>query len=322
MAVFSGHATRIPGSFHAKRRRIRLAVLLSGMTAVATIAAVVATIAGAGPFASMAQGSVSRSRIASAWKTGDYAAVFEISGEALALRPVDPFILAFRGFSAFYRSLALVEREQREPLLDEAVFSLRKAIAASRTLPVRGEIEYILGKAYYHKGPDYYDLAVESLGRSREFGHDAPDMHEYLGALHAGLGEYDKAVDSFEAALARGKSDLLAFSAAKANVEAGDLNRAEALLSELVDTGTDALVRENGMLLLAEILRTKKEYRAAEDRLLRIVEGNPESASAFHLLGLVYQDTGDAIRARAAWRKAVAVDPMHVASRQKLAERQ
>ena len=48
----------------------------------------------------------------------------------------------------------LPEGEDRAALVDEAVVSLRKALATGGGMP-KAQVEYVLGKAYYDKGDSY-----------------------------------------------------------------------------------------------------------------------------------------------------------------------
>lgn len=275
-----------------------------------------------GPFTSgLPYQNVSRSRILGAWKNRDYGSVLQMTADSLASRPVDPFYLVFSGLSAFYRALSLPEGEERSLLLDTCVVTIRKAIATGRGNPVKAQAEYVLGKAYYHKGPSYQDLAARYMQRSLTDGYLAGDSHEYLGVIHAGLGQYAEATAHFEKALATDRSDLLLLAAARAWQDSGNIEKAETLYKEILSAGVDAMIREKAALLLGNIYLERKDYKAAEAGMQAVLAKNPESADAWYVLGLVQQERGDQVRARAAWRKAVSIDPMHAGSRQKLREK-
>jgi Tfp pilus assembly protein PilF len=182
-------------------------------------------------------------------------------------------------------------------------------------------MEYVLGKAYYHKGDPYFDEAVKYLEASIASGYAATDAHEYLALAYAGLGEKEKAVANFEAALSVKRTDLLLLAAARALLDANSGEKAESLLVEAISAGTDELVREKCRFLLGDIFRSRGDVQRAEEQYSLILEKDPESAEAHYRLGLIYQERGDPLRARAEWRKAVALDPMHAAARQKLTEK-
>ena len=138
---------------------------------------------------------------------------------------------------------------------------------------------------------------------------------------YAGLGEKEKAVKSFELALEKSRADLLLIAAAAAYADSGDNVKAEALLLEVIAKGKDELAKENGRFALGDIYKMRGDYARAEEQYALILAKDSSSAEAHYRLGLVSQLRGDPIKARAEWRKAVSIDPMHAAARQKLSEK-
>ena len=81
-------------------------------------------------------------------------------------RPLDPFRLVLRGFASFYPGVGETDGEIRIRYMDDAVFLpsegpdfLFRTVHGPRYL-------YVLGKAYYQKGPYYMDEAVTVPGGS------------------------------------------------------------------------------------------------------------------------------------------------------------
>ena len=138
---------------------------------------------------------------------------------------------------------------------------------------------------------------------------------------YAGLGETAAAIANFEAVLAKSRSEQLLLAAARAYLDAGAGEKAQTLLLEAVESGTDELTRAKCRFLLGEIYAAKGDAAAAERQYSLILEKDPDSAEAHYRLGLLYQGRGDPVRARAEWRRAVNLDPMHAAARQKLTEK-
>jgi tetratricopeptide (TPR) repeat protein len=233
---------------------------------------------------------------------------------------MDAFYLSFRGLASFYKGMDLPEGEDRAALVDEAIVSLRKALAVGGGMP-KAQVEYVLGKAYYIKGDSYYDEAVKYLEQSIASGYLASDSREYLALSYVGLGDPAKAVTSFEIALEHSRADLLLIAAAKAYVDAKDPIKAEALLLEAIANGKDDVAKESGRFLLGDIYRARGDLDKAEEQYGLILGKDVASAEAHYRLGLVAQAKGDPVRARAEWRKAVSIDPMHAAARQKLSEK-
>ncbi len=259
-------------------------------------------------------------RVLEAWSEKDYEKVLTLSAEGLEFRPLDPFFLVMKGFASFYRGVGETDGEIRLRYMDDAVFALRKAMT-SANVPFRPQVLYVLGKSYYHKGPFYMDEAVRFLESSLAEGYPAGDTLEYAAVAYSSLGSHQKSVEAFERALAAGKTDLLLLAASRAYLRAEQPEKAEIAALEALSMTEDAVVREKSRFLLGELYIGRKDYRQAEKQYNLVLETNPDSADAHYRLGLIWQERGDSVRARAEWRKAVFLDPMHTAARQKLAER-
>lgn len=317
------------GSYLAQRRRKRITRALAVVAALSLCAGVLVRLQRSGAISAIAASRpVPKKKVLAAWEGRQWDEVRAASVASLIAAPLDPFFLGFGGLASFYKAMDLPEGEDRVALLDESVTSIRKAlVVAGRSTP-RAQLEYVLGKAYYHKGSAYFDMAVKYIEASLSAGYSAADSREYLALAYAGLGVKEKAVSNFESALAaaagdeaRGRPELLLLAAARAHLDAGAQDKAEALLIEAVTKGSDELAREKCRFLLGDIYQSKGDQARAEEQYSLILDKDPESAEAHYRLGLVYQGRGDPIRARSEWRKAVALDPMHAAARQKLAEK-
>jgi len=321
MKIFPRRLDQHTGGYLAQRRRKRTSILLAVAAAACLITATIVHLGRSGRLVSAKAKPVSKQSILDDWDAKKWDEVRADSLASLAAAPLDSFYLGFKGLASFYKAMELPEGEDRAALLDESIFSIRKAlVVAGRSAP-RAQMEYVLGKAYYHKGASYYDEAVKYIEASLLSGFSAADSREYLALAYAGLGQKDKAVSNFEAALTVKKTDLLLLAAARAQLDAGAADKAEALLLEAISMGTDELAREKCRFLLGEIYQSRGDGLRAEEQYSLILKKDSESAEAHYRLGLVFQERGDQMRARAEWRKAVALDPMHAASRQKLTEK-
>jgi tetratricopeptide (TPR) repeat protein len=321
MESFSRTLDNYTGSYLAKRRRRRAAIALALLASFALLGAIAVRLGKSGAFAKMsATQAVPKRKITADWDAHKWDLVRNEALSSLSAKPLDAFYLSFRGLAAYYKGMELPEGEERAALVDESIASLRKALATGGTLP-RAQVQYVLGKAYFNKGDSYLDEAAKFLELSIASGYIGTDSREYLALSYVGLGEKEKAVHNFEAALGRSRADLLLIAAAKAYIENAEPVKAEALLLELIASGKDDLAKENGRFLLSDILLARGDSAKAEEQLSLILAKDPSSAEAHYRLGLAYQARGDSIKARAEWRKAVSLDPMHAASRQKLSEK-
>ena len=264
---------------------------------------------------------IAKTRILELWAARDYESVLSACDHTLAIDPLDSFYLAFKGFALFYSAMAEPDTDLRLPLIDSSIFALRRALI-DVTSTLEGNILYILGKAYYHKGVDYHDNALEYLEAATRSGAEASDIWEYmaLASYQAGLIELSVEYFSQAVALTPGSPELL-LAAALANYESGNYARAEGLAIDAAEKASDAYLRERCMFLLGNVYRVTGRLAEALQRYDAIKANNPESADAWYYEGLIFQQMSEAIKARASWRRAVAIDPMHQGARQKLAER-
>ncbi|HTX71891.1 MAG TPA: tetratricopeptide repeat protein [Rectinemataceae bacterium] len=309
------------GSYLVRRRRKRLAILLAVCAASIAGAAIIIELSRSGVLhARSASRPVPKQELLAAWNVKNWDKVIAGCTSSLDSAPLDPFYLMFKGFSSFYKALELPEGDDRTSLIDNSVATLRKALATGRRLP-RAEVDYVLAKAYYQKGPSYLDESVKYMEAALAGGYKASDSREYLAMAYAGLGDKTKSVQNFQAALEQSRAELLLLAAAKAYDDSGDAATAESLLLEALASGKDALVDEKCHFLLGDIYRSQGQGPKAEEQYNQILEKNQDSAEAHYRLGLVYQDRGETVRARAEWRKAVSIDPTNAAAREKLTEK-
>lgn len=303
-----------------KLRRLRL---LKGILVVmAVIAVVVFSVFALKKLASRnTVPKASQQSIVELWSQKDYKAVYDASCSTLEAVPLDPFMLVFKGISAFYLGLAESDGEQRSLKIDDAIFSIRKALLNPK-VPLKPEASYILGKAYFHKGIDYYNEAITYLEEANTLGYAQSDTWEYLALASQGTGQMVQSIRYYEKALLdKPLSPELMLASANVNAAMGNVDRAESLASQAMAITDDEYLGERCGFLLGDLYRNSGRLDLALERYEAIKVKNPQSADAWYYQGLVLSSSGDPIGARAAWRKAISVDPMHSGARQKLSER-
>jgi len=309
------------GSYAEKRKRARRLAFLSTLAVFLVISLIGWRLTKSGFFSRLSEGQKTpKSSILTFWENRDWDLVFSASDDSLAIAPLDSFYLGFKGLAAFYKGIELPEGSDRDILINAAIVALRKALAVGGTIP-KAQFEYVLGKAYYYKGQSYWDASIRYLEAASIDGYEGADSQEYLAVAFAGLGENERSATAFESALQKSRAEGLLIAAAKAYTDLGKLDRAEAFLDEALSTGADSLLRTKARFLLADLCARKGDTNKAEELILAILQDDADSPEAHFRLGLLYQERGDPVRARAEWRKAVSIDPMHAASRQKLAEK-
>ena len=248
------------------------------------------------------------------WNSGDYDSIIMRCEESLKRDPMDTDALVFKGLSCFYKAVSEISLEDKIPFYDEAIVALRRARLSGNSDWV-GEIDYILGKTYFHKGKYYYDLSVKYLEASLREGFKGGDSYEYLGIAYTELEHPGRGIEWFLKALAEQQTDLLLLTIAQSYIRLQEYDSAEEYLLQAVETTEEISIEKKSRFLLGEIYTGRQEYSEAEVQYSRILELDSESADAHFYLGEVYLAMGDRIKARAKWREALRYDPAHYAAR-------
>ena len=245
---------------------------------------------------------------------GRYGEVLNWSAEILANEPLDSQALLFRGIAHFYVALAAADRAVSGeggtgPGLDEAIVALRRA-RLDENLRYRTESAYLLGKAYYHKGSYYYDAAIRYLTESLRGG-ARDDVHEYLGMAHVRTGDLDTGMEHFSLALERNPNALLYLSVGQLLQRMERPEEALQHFEAAVERAADQAVETRARFMLGALLLENHRYTAARDQYQRILEIDPASADAHVFLGDAHAGLGNAVQARAEWRRARSIDEQH-----------
>ncbi len=251
------------------------------------------------------------------WNNGSYDEILANGQEELKRLPLDAGTLVFSGFAAFHKGVAEVTMEKKLPLINQAVVSLRKALLLPH-VPLQPEIHYILGKAYFHKGKFYSDLSIEHLLRARDMGYNASDMNEYLGLAYSLVGRFAEASEFFLKAVERAPSDLLLWTLGQTYFQMQRHDDAVRYLRLSIEKTKDRALEQRCRFLLGEIFTKTKQYPLAQAEYQVILEKNPNSADAHFYLGEIALALGNKEGARAEWRRAFKIDPLHFNANQRL----
>ncbi|MCL2480919.1 MAG: hypothetical protein FWF38_04350, partial [Spirochaetaceae bacterium] len=160
------------------------------------------------------------------WENQKYMELINYCDSLLEHSPAAADFLVFRGFASFYEGNSKVNYEDRLPFIDDSVFYLRKALVFDNE-KMRPQINYVLGRSYYHKGKYYADLSVKYLEKSVDEGYIGKDSYEYLALAHAELGNKEKSAYFFELAAENNPSDILFSLLAQIYIDLGSLSQAE-----------------------------------------------------------------------------------------------
>jgi len=246
------------------------------------------------------------------WEQGSWKDAYETSKDALALKPMDTFYLTINGFAAYQSAMAQVNNVEALEFIDQSIWSLRRALLGKNT-DKEGRIRYVLGKAYYAKGPDYADLSVRYLEEAKSAPFYAGDLNEYLGLAYAAIRDYQKSVEALTLSLDSDKndadSDLLLMHIAQSYMGLEEWETAKSYLIRCASASRDTGLALKSRLLLGKVLRNSGDLDGAIAAFDSVLDESGENAEAAYELGEIYASRGEMIRARAAWRRAHRSDP-------------
>jgi tetratricopeptide (TPR) repeat protein len=264
------------------------------------------------------------------WDEGLYDKAFELSRVDLENNPTDYFLLTIHGFAAYQLAIAQINSFDTLAYVDECIWSLRKALQL-KPGSNDGRLQYVLGKAYYRKGPGYEDLAIQYLEEARNLSYTAVDIPEHLGLLYAATQDYRASVEAFSLALnpdaegeGRGGEEIppehLLLAMARSYIALEEPENAVAYLVRCMEISRDSNTIIAVRLLLGDILAKAGKLNDAEAQYQAILDEDGENAEAHYQLGELYYARGNVTRARAELRSALKIDPAHEPARERWAQ--
>src|SRR5574344_2166362 len=258
------------------------------------------------------------------WHSYDYQGVYDTAGRILNKKPLHNTARTFRGYSAFFLAVSQTDNTQAQTYLDDTINNLRVALQSAKKSSV-GQIEYMLGKAYFYKDSmsSYYyyaDLAVKYLKKSIENNYHSNDTSEYLGLSYAALGDTQSSIASFTEALLVRESDTLLLAIAEQYYKAGTGSAAKQYLNRVNEISQNEDIITRSHVLLGNIYINENNYSDAEKEFNTMLEKNENSADAHYGLGVLYEKQENLVKARSEWRKCLRIQVNHPGAIQKMAE--
>jgi tetratricopeptide (TPR) repeat protein len=247
------------------------------------------------------------------WESGEYDKVSEVTDRIFNDDPMDKTSLVLGGFAQFYQGVYEIDAERKQTHMDRSVVLLRKALLHQRP-PMQAQVFYVLGKAYFHKGSNYYDLAVEYIEDSLDAGYVASDSYEYLTVAYGELDMLEKSAETLHSAIELNPNDLLYFSLGETYFQMQRYDDALGYYDTAIHMSDDEYLEQQARFRIGEIYLDQGFFEESEAQIQRVLDENPRSAQAHYLLGELSNARGDHERARFYWREAVRIDPGHIDS--------
>jgi tetratricopeptide (TPR) repeat protein len=231
------------------------------------------------------------------WEDGMYEETYHLAAGELEKNPMDFSLLTIYGFSSYQLALAQINSYDTQVYIDDCINSLRKVLLL-RNAAKDARIFYVLGKAYFVKGPYYADLAVEYLEKAQSMNYEASDLSEYLGLAYAAIQDYRSSVAALSLSLGASSdntaiSDLRLLTIAQSYIGLSEYESARAYLVQCIETSKDEAVALKARMLLGRILLTLEDIDGAVSQFETINEISGGNADAYFQLGEIYTAKGD-----------------------------
>lgn len=259
-------------------------------------------------------------RAVAAWNDGRIDEVLATTDRILEIRPLEPRALALRGFAQFQAALDVSDGERRDEMLVEATVALRRVLLADPDARLRAEVDYTLGRVYYHRGAYFFPAAIVHLTDAETHFGDRIDRLEYVALAQQGVGDVAGAEETMRDVLSRTNDPVHGLVLGEMLVETAQFREAADVLSRVVDSGVEGSVRRDALLAFGWAQHGLGTFGAARETLELLIAEAPGFADARFALGEVFLALDEPERARFEWREAVRLDPNHIESLQRLQE--
>lgn len=242
------------------------------------------------------------------WSVKNYNDIINKCDELLIKNPLDSYLLAYKGFSCFYKADS--EIEEKNLYYDKAIIALRKALI-NKNAVFRKEIYFILGISYFYKDKYYNDLAVKYIEKSIELGMESADAYIRLGLAYGKLGNNEKELMYLLKAVEDNSADWLFLLIGKSYFKNNQFDKAEEYLLRYINRTDDPKTEQEARFRLGEIYMAREDYLKAEEQYNEILKLDNRSAEAHFNLGEIYFKFQNIVKARAEWRETLRIDPSH-----------
>lgn len=230
----------------------------------------------------------------------DYDGAEATARKLIALAPKQPF-----GPHALAQVYA--QRHNYKAVIDTLtplVTGVEQSTADSRTY---APIWVSLGYAHQELGD--FDKAIASFERAKRAGGDDVAYDAYLVQANIAAGRNAKAVELAAAARARQPKNLRLMNLeAQARLQNGDTTKAIEILEQAVQAFPNDV---QAHVALASVFSEARQFNRAEDVLTKASTQFPADINVPFQLGAVLEEQNRPADAERAFRKALAIDPMH-----------
>ncbi|OQY37217.1 MAG: hypothetical protein B6229_08775 [Spirochaetaceae bacterium 4572_7] len=218
------------------------------------------------------------------WEDKKYSRIISISEEVLTDNFLDLNYLCFNGFANFYLGISQVSLEMKIPLINQSIRSLLKAFILSEG-ELKGDIAYVLGKAYYYKGHNYSDLTIKYLDIAIDEGYLGKDIYEFRGLAYYELGQYRECINDFDLLPVERHSSEINYIVSESYGKLGNYIKQNEILVNIVETSSQLEVKLDSRTDLATNYFDKGLYSLAIEQLNEVRKWRGDDYYVQYLLG-------------------------------------
>ncbi|QEN05895.1 tetratricopeptide repeat protein [Thiospirochaeta perfilievii] len=242
------------------------------------------------------------------WEDKKYSQIVSICEEVLNENFLELNYLYFHGISNFYLGISQISLEMKIPLINQSIISLRKAFILSDG-KLKGDIAYVLGKAYYYKGRSYSDLTIKYLDIATKEGYLGKDIYEFKGLAYYELGQYTKSINEFNSLPEERHSPEIVYIISEAYGLIGDYDKQEDLLNGILEGASQKNVKLSSRMDLSEIYFRSRRYSEAIKQVEEILKVRADDFDAQIILGKSLFLSGNEAEANKIFRKLIKQQP-------------
>lgn len=242
------------------------------------------------------------------WDEKKYTQIVTICENVLKENFLDLNYLYFHGISNFYLGISQISLEMKIPLINQSIVSLRKAFILSEG-KLKGDISYILGKAYYYKGKNYSDLTIKFLDIALEEGYLGKDIYEFKGLAYYELGQFNKSIDEFELLPKERHSPEIIYIISRAYKFSGNYLKQEEYLLNILSNSSQKDVNIKSRVDLSELYYNKGRYEEAIEQASEVLTLRADEFDAQYILAKSLFLTEKKVEANKIFRKLLKIKP-------------
>jgi type IV pilus assembly protein PilF len=188
--------------------------------------------------------------------------------------------------------------------------ALKELLEADKNAPNDPVINYHLGIAYQGRG--LRDMAMERFQKAVSLKKDYSEAHNYIGVIYMDMGQWEKAIDSFDKALANylyASPEYALYNSGLAyyNLQKYDMALSryqQALIQDRMSVWKPQIEKNIGLIYIKQ-----SNLAQAKEHLEKSVTLNPSLYDAHFFLGETYLKIRDTANAKKSFQQVVKLAP-------------